>query len=408
MNSESQSPDLIKKGQGYYVPNYKPREIILDHGKGARIWDLDGNEYIDLGTGISVNSLGHQDPELVDALITQAKRLWHTSNIYFTEPAIRLAEELVQASFAERVYFCNSGGEANEAAIKLARKHSSRHFPADKREIITFKGSFHGRTLATVTATAQPKYHEGFEPLPGGFTYCPFNDFEAIETTISEKTCAVLIEPIQGEGGIVPTAPGFLKHLRELCDRHQALLMLDEIQCGMARSGRVFAHQWEQGVTPDVMTLAKALGGGLPIGAMLTKSKIAAALKVGTHGSTFGGNPVVASVARVVLRRVQQPELLENVRKQGAVLQEHLKQLSESLDLFKEIRGRGLMIGAVLNDTLEGKAGKITEHCRAHLVLVLQAGPNVLRFLPPLNITDEDLEEGLKRLDSALRTFSVD
>jgi len=408
MNSESQSPDLIKKGQGYYVPNYKPREIILDHGKGARIWDLDGNEYIDLGTGISVNSLGHQDPELVDALITQAKRLWHTSNIYFTEPAIRLAEELVQASFAERVYFCNSGGEANEAAIKLARKHSSRHFPADKREIITFKGSFHGRTLATVTATAQPKYHEGFEPLPGGFTYCPFNDFEAIETTISEKTCAVLIEPIQGEGGIVPTAPGFLKHLRELCDRHQALLMLDEIQCGMARSGRVFAHQWEQGVTPDVMTLAKALGGGLPIGAMLTKSKIAAALKVGTHGSTFGGNPVVASVARVVLRRVQQPELLDNVRKQGAVLQEHLKQLSESLDLFKEIRGRGLMIGAVLNDTLEGKAGKITEHCRAHLVLVLQAGPNVLRFLPPLNITDEDLEEGLKRLDSALRTFSVD
>lgn len=408
MTKQSLSQELINKGQGYYVPNYKPREVILHRGKGARIWDLDDNEYIDLGTGISVNSLGHQDPELVDALLTQARRLWHTSNIYFTEPAIRLAEELVQASFADKVFFCNSGAEANEAAIKLARKHASAHFAPDKREIITFEGSFHGRTLATVTATAQPKYHQGFEPLPGGFSYCAFNDFAAIEAAMSDKTCGVLVEPIQGEGGIVPAAPDFLRHLRALCDRHQALLMLDEIQCGMSRSGRLFAHTWEEGVTPDVMTLAKALGGGLPIGAMLTTAKIAAALKLGSHGSTFGGNPVVAAVARVVLRRVQQPQLLQNVQQQGAVLRDHLKELDASLGLFQQVRGRGLMIGAELTEDLRGKAGKITEHCREHMVLVLQAGPDVLRFLPPLNITSEELELGLARLDAALRSYPAD
>lgn len=405
MNEQSLTNDLLKKGRDYYAPNYKPREVILDRGKGSRIWDLDGNEYIDLGTGISVNSLGHQDPELVEALSSQAKKLWHTSNIYFTEPAIRLAEELIQASFADKVFFCNSGAEANEAAIKLARKYSSEHFPPNKREIITFEGSFHGRTLATVTATAQPKYHQGFEPLPGGFTYCPFNDFDAIASAISDKTCAVLVEPIQGEGGIVPAAPGFLKHLRELCDRHQAMLMLDEIQCGMSRTGRLFAHHWEQDVTPDVMTLAKALGGGLPIGAMLATAKVAPALKLGTHGSTFGGNPVVASVARVVLRRVQAPELLDNVRKQGGLLLDHLHQLNESLALFREVRGRGLMIGAELQEDLRGQAGKITEHCRSHFILVLQAGPDVLRFLPPLNITDDELGIGLSRLTTALKSF---
>lgn len=395
------SRELIEKGQRYFVPNYKPREVILDHGQGSRLWDLEGNDYIDLGAGISVNALGHQDPELAEALITQGRKLWHTSNIYFNEPSIRLAEELVKASFAERVFFCNSGAEANEAAIKLARKYASLHFPPEKREIITFQGSFHGRTLTTVTATAQPKYQAGFEPLPGGFSYCPFNDFDAIETQISSQTCAILVEPIQGEGGIVAARPGFLKHLQDLCRKHHALLMFDEVQCGMGRTGRVFAYEWENGITPDVVTLAKALGGGLPVGAMLVGSRVAETLQYGSHGSTFGGNPVVAAVARVILRRVRAPELLAHVQRQGKVLQDRLQALNQSLGLFKEIRGKGLMIGAQLQDKWRDQAGGLTEQCQRHGVLILQAGPHVLRFLPPLNITDEELQTGLDRLEAA-------
>ncbi len=403
--TSSATQELVAKGQRYFVPNYKPREMILDHGKGARVWDLDGNEYIDLGTGISVNSLGHQEPDLVKALIDQAQKIWHTSNIFFTESSVCLAEELVQAApFAERVFFCNSGAEANEAAIKLARKYSSQHFPPEKREIITFKGSFHGRTLTTVTATAQPKYHEGFEPLPGGFSYCPFNDFAAIEAQISDNTCAVLVEPIQGEGGITPTAPGFLQHLRDLCDKHDALLMLDEVQCGMGRTGKLFAHEWD-GVAPDVVTLAKALGCGFPIGAMLTAPKVAEVLQFGSHGSTFGGNPMAAAVARVVLQKIRSAGLLANVERQGAAIKERLQALGRELDLFTEVRGKGLMIGAELKPAFQGKAGEISEVCRRHGVLVLQAGPNVLRLLPPLNITDEEVASGLDRIHAALKTW---
>ena len=399
------SQELVAKGQRYFVPNYKPREMIIDHGRGARVWDLDGNDYIDLGTGISVNSLGHQEPDLVQALTDQAQKIWHTSNIFFTEPTVRLAEELVQAAaFAERVFFCNSGAEANEAAIKLARKYSSQHFPPQKREIITFKGSFHGRTLTTVTATAQPKYHEGFEPLPGGFSYCPFNDFAAIEAQISDSTCAVLVEPIQGEGGITSAVPGFLRHLRDLCDKHDALLMLDEVQCGMGRTGKLFAHEWDE-VAPDVVTLAKALGCGFPIGAMLTAPKVAEVLQFGSHGSTFGGNPMASAVARVALSKIRSTELLANVERQGAVIKERFNALNQSLDLFTEVRGKGLMIGAELKPDGHGKAGDISEVCRRHGVLVLQAGPNVLRLLPPLNITDEEVATGLERIQTALTTW---
>ncbi len=406
IEARSATRELIEKGRRYFVPNYKPREMIIDHGKGARLWDLDGNEYIDLGTGISVNSLGHQDPELVDTLITQGQKLWHTSNIYFNEPSVRLGEELVEASFAERVFFCNSGAEANEAAIKLARKYASLHFPAEKREIITFEGSFHGRTLAAVTATAQPKYHAGFEPLPGGFLYCPFNDFAAIEDKISERTCAILVEPVQGEGGIVAAKEGFLKHLRALCDSHDALLMLDEVQCGMGRTGHLFAHEWEKDVIPDVVTLAKALGGGLPIGAMLTGSKVADTLQFGSHGSTFGGNAVASAVARVVLRRINTTELLENVRRQGEALLTRLNELNRSLKIYGEVRARGLMVGAELQGNWQGKSEKLMEQCRQHGVLVLQAGPNVMRFLPPLNITDEELQTGLDRVEEALGAYA--
>ena len=308
----AKTTELVATGQRRYVPNYAPKEMILDRGEGARVWDTDGNEYVDLGTGISVTSLGHGDPELARALSEQAGRLWHTSNLYFVEPAVRLAEELCEASFAERVFFCNSGAEANEAAIKLARKHASLRHGPEKREIVTFHNGFHGRTLATVTATAQPKYQEGFGPLPGGFRYCDYNDAAALDDAIGERTCAVLVEPIQGEGGVVPAEAGFLTAVAERCRAHDALLMLDEIQSGLARTGRLFAYRWEEGLVPDVVTLAKALGGGLPIGAMLVGPRAAETFQPGSHGSTFGGNPIAAAVARVVLRRMRSAELLAN------------------------------------------------------------------------------------------------
>ena len=394
--------ELVAAGQRRYVPNYAPKEIILDRGEGARVWDTDGNEYVDLGTGISVSSLGHGDPELAQALSGQAGRLWHASNLYFAEPAVRLAEELCEATFADRVFFCNSGAEANEAAIKLARRHASLRHGPEKREIVTFHNGFHGRTLATVTATAQPKYHEGFDPLPGGFRYCDYNDPAALDEAIGERTCAVLVEPIQGEGGVIPAESGFLATLAERCRAHDALLMLDEIQSGLGRTGRLFAHQWEEGLVPDVATLAKALGGGLPIGAMLVGPRAAETFQPGSHGSTFGGNPIAAAVARVVLRRLRSAELLANVERQGGRLRKRLAALHNRIGIVAEVRGKGLMLGAVLRDEWAGRAGELVEACRRHGVLVLQAGPDVLRFLPPLNVTDEELDDGMDRLEAAL------
>ena len=403
----AQSNDLIEKGRKYFVPNYKPRDMILDKGKGAKIWDKDGNEFIDLGSGIAVCSLGHADPDLVKALKDQAEKLWHTSNIFFTEPPVRLAEELVNATpFATRVYFCNSGTEANEAAIKLVRKYAaSKGRGPEKREIITFTGSFHGRTLAAVTATAQPKYQEGYEPLPGGFTYVAFNDEEAIKKAVTDKTCAIFIEPVQGEGGIIPAKPGFLKLLRELCYKHDALLVLDEIQCGMGRTGKLFAHEHEAGFKPDVMTLAKALGCGVPIGAMLVGERAAEVFQFGSHGSTFGGNPMMCAVAREALRKINDPKMMAHVNAMGAKLREALAEINTELNLFDEVRGQGLILGAALKQAWHGKAGDITEICRQHGVLVLVAGPNVLRFLPPLNITEAELAEGIARVKAGLHAY---
>lgn len=397
--------DLLKKGKRFYVENYKPREMILDHGKGSRLWDIDGNEYIDFSSGIAVNAMGHQDKELVNALIKQAKKLWHTSNVFYTEPAIRLAEELVKATFAERVFFCNSGSEANEAAIKLVRKYSSQKHPVDKREIITFTGSFHGRTLAAVTATAQPKYQQGYEPLPGGFTYVSFNDFEAIEKAVTEKTCAVFIEPIQGEGGITPTKPGFLKHVQDLCHKVDALLVLDEVQSGMGRTGKLFAHQHEKGVVPDVMTIAKGIGGGFPLGAMLVGKKAEHVFQFGAHGSTFGGNPMACAVGRAVMKKIQSKTLMQHVVRQGNALRKALEAIDAEFGCFTEIRGKGLIIGAELKPQWHGRAGEILEFGRKQGVLFLQAGPNVLRFLPPLPISDRDLKAGMERVRAAILDF---
>ena len=407
-NMPALTKELIDKGKTYYVPCYKPREMILDHGKGSRLWDLDGTEYIDLGAGIAVNSLGHQHPALIAALESQLHKLWHTSNIYYTEPTIRLAEALVESSgFAKKVFFSNSGAEANEAAIKLARKFAAdKGRPPEAREIITFKGSFHGRTLTTVTATAQPKYQQGYEPLPGGFVYAEaYNDEAALEKVLSEKTCAILIEPVQGEGGIVPSKPGFLTYLRKKSDEMGALLMLDQVQCGMMRTGKLFSHWHEEGVKPDTVSLAKALGCGFPIGAMLVGEKVADVLQFGSHGTTFGGNPMASSVALAALKVLQSKEIEENVAARGAQLVEALNALNAEHGCFREVRGRGLMIGAELTENLKGKAPDIMETARKHGVLVLQAGPDVIRFLPPLNITQAELAEGTKRLGAAMTAF---
>ncbi|MBR9981024.1 MAG: aspartate aminotransferase family protein [Desulfatitalea sp.] len=403
-----QTRDLVATGYRFYVPNYKPRQMILDYGEGSRLYDLDGNAYIDLGAGIGVNALGHGHAALVKALTDQAGRLWHTSNIYFTAPAVHLARELVEASgFAARVFFCNSGGEANEAAIKLIRKWAAaRGKQPHEREIITFKGAFHGRTLATVTATVQPRYQQGFEPLPAGFVHCEaFNDEDALAALMSDNTAAVMLEPIQGEGGVIPAKPGFLKWVRALCDCHGALMVLDEVQCGMGRTGKLWCHMWEEGLKPDILTSAKALGGGFPIGAMLAGPTVAEVLQFGSHGSTFGGNPMACAAARVVLHHVCTPELMDNVRARGAQLHRALEAFKAGHAVFSEVRGRGLMIGAALAPPWHGRAAELMEAAREKGVLILQAGPDVLRFLPPLNITAADLEEGLERLAAAIAQF---
>ncbi|MEO9080374.1 MAG: acetylornithine/succinylornithine family transaminase [Rhodanobacter sp.] len=402
-------PELIDLGQRYWLPIYKPRELVLDHGKGTRVWDTEGRDYIDFGAGIAVNALGHQDPDLLAALTAQAHKLWHASNVFFTEPPLRLAEELVNAApFAERVFLCNSGAEANEAAIKLVRKWAaSKGRTPDQRTIITFRGSFHGRTLATVTATAQPKYQAGYEPLPAGFRYLDFNDETALEQAFSVgDIAAVMLEPIQGEGGVIPAAPGFLKRVRELCDQHDALLVLDEIQCGMGRTGTLFAHTHDD-VMPDIVTLAKALGCGFPIGAMLAGEKVAEVMQYGAHGTTFGGNPMAAAVARVALRKLASAEVRMNVERQANHLRAGLARINHDLNLFHDVRGRGLMIGAVLTDVYKGKAAVILDHAANRGLLLLQAGPDVLRFVPALTITDEELAEGLHRLHAALSDFAA-
>ena len=400
--------DLHGLVERYYLPVYRPRGIVLDHGLGSRLWDRDGREYVDFGAGIAVNALGHAHPALVAALTAQAGKLWHTSNVFVSEPPLRLAQALVDAAgFADQAFFCNSGAEANEAAIKLARQWATARGRApERRVILSFRGSFHGRTLAAVTATAQPKYHAGFEPLPAGFRYSDFNDLAAAEAAMAAgDVCAVLVEPVQGEGGVTPASETFLRGLRTLCDRHEALLILDEIQCGMGRTGKLFACDG-YGVRPDVVTLAKALGGGFPIGAMLVGARAANALQFGQHGTTFGGNPLATAVAGAALRELSSPALLANVERQSQALREGLAALDVEFGVFSEVRGRGLMLGAQLRPQLAGQAGAMVDRGIEHGLLILQAGPDVLRFVPALNITDADVAEGLARLRETLAGFS--
>jgi acetylornithine/N-succinyldiaminopimelate aminotransferase len=382
------------------VPNYQPAEVIPVRGQGSHFWDQQGREYIDFACGIAVTVLGHCHPKLVAALTRQAGALWHLSNVMTNEPALRLAQKLCAATFAQRVFLCNSGAEANEAALKLARRHASTRFGAHKNEIISFRDSFHGRTLFTVSVGGQPKYTQGFEPLPGGITHLPFNDLDALRAHISDKTCAVIVEPVQGEGGILPARPEFLRLARELCSKHNALLIFDEIQTGMGRTGTLFAYM-AAGVTPDVLTSAKGLGGGFPIGAMLTTAEIGQSLPFGTHGSTYGGNPLACAVAEAVLDIVNDPVVLDGVRQRSQLLIEGVNSLSKRYGVFETVRGAGLLLGAPMSAAWKGKAKEVVNAALKQGLWCLVAGPDVLRIAPSLIIPEADIAEGLKRLEAA-------
>ncbi|OPX55649.1 aspartate aminotransferase family protein [Oceanospirillum multiglobuliferum] len=383
------------------VPNYNPQQMVPVRGLGSRVWDQDNNEYIDFAGGIAVNALGHCHPAMVETLKQQADQLWHLSNTFTNEPALRLAKKLTDATFADKVFFCNSGAEANEAAFKLARKFAYDNFGADKNEIIAFYQGFHGRTLFTVSVGGQAKYREGFEPAPGAITHVAYNDLEALKAAISDKTCAVVMEPMQGEGGVIPADAEFARGVRELCDQHNALLVYDEVQTGVGRTGRLYQYM-ELGVTPDILSTAKALGGGFPIGAMLTTNKVAPSLGFGTHGSTYGGNPLACAVAETVLDIINQPEVLEGVATKRAVFEEELEKINNQYNIFTEVRGRGLLIGAELVPAWHGKAAQFLAAAREHGLLMLVAGPNVIRFAPSLIIPDEDIRAGMAKLGDAI------
>lgn len=386
------------------VPNYAPANMIPVRGIGSRVWDQAGKEYIDLAGGIAVSALGHCHPALVDALHNQAQRLWHVSNVLTNEPALRLAKLLVDKTFADRVFFANSGGEANEAAFKLARRYAWDHYGEEKNEIIAFYNSFHGRTLFTVSVGGQEKYTEGFGPIPGGIHHAEFNDIDSLKALVSERTCAVVIEPIQGEGGIQPADHDFLREVRQVCDAHNALLVFDEIQTGVGRTGALYAYM-NSGVQPDILTTAKGLGGGFPIGAMLATEKVAASFKVGTHGSTYGGNPLGCAVAEALLHEVLQPGVLQAVKEKGAQVRAGLQALNDKYQVFAEIRGEGLLIGGQMAAAYDGRAKDLMGKAAEAGLMVLIAGPNVIRMAPSLLIHEADIEEGLKRLDQAIANF---
>ncbi|TRX73292.1 aspartate aminotransferase family protein [Pseudomonas mangiferae] len=388
------------------VPNYAPAAFIPVRGQGSRVWDQSGRELVDFAGGIAVNVLGHCHPALVGALTEQANRLWHVSNVFTNEPALRLAKKLVDATFAERVFFCNSGAEANEAAFKLARRVAHDRFGPEKHEIIAALNSFHGRTLFTVSVAGQPKYSDGFGPKIQGITHVPFNDLDALKAAISDKTCAVVLEPIQGEGGVLPAERAYLEGARALCDAHDALLIFDEVQTGMGRTGELFAHQ-HFGVTPDILSSAKSLGGGFPIGAMLTTTEVAKHLAVGTHGTTYGGNPLACAVGEAVMDVVNTPEVLQGVKDRGERMSARLRELGQRYGVFSDVRGLGLLIGCVLTDAWKGKAKDILNAAEKEAVMILQASPDVVRFAPSLVIDDADIDEGLARFERALAKLTA-
>jgi acetylornithine/N-succinyldiaminopimelate aminotransferase len=383
------------------VPNYAPSTVIPVKGEGSRVWDQENNEYIDFAGGIAVNCLGHCHPNLVKALKEQGEKIWHLSNVMTNEPALRLAEKLANATFADKVYFANSGAEANEAALKLARRWALDLHGEHKSQIISFKKGFHGRTFFTVTVGGQEAYSDGFGPKPGAIDHATYNDLASLEALISDNTCAVMLEPLQGEGGIISPTPEFIQGVRELCDKHNALLIFDEVQTGVGRTGELYAYMG-LGVTPDILTTAKALGGGFPIGAMITTAEIAAHLKIGTHGSTYGGNPLACAVAEAAFDTVNTDEVLNGVKEKSALFMNGLKAINEKYNVFKDIRGAGLLIGAELTDEYQGKAKDFLNAAIDEGVMSLVAGANVIRFTPSLVIPNEDIQQGLAQYEKAV------
>ncbi len=386
----------------WIVPTYAPADFIVVRGEGSTLWDQQGKSYIDFAGGIAVNALGHGHPAVKAALIEQADKVWHLGNGYTNEPVLRLAKQLIDNTFAEKVFFCNSGAEANEAALKLARKYALDNFAnkpeqqGEKNQIVAFRNAFHGRTLFTVSAGGQSQYSQDFAPLPGGINHAIFNDLSSAEALINDQTCAVIVEPIQGEGGVLPAERDFLHGLRALCDYHNALLIFDEVQTGMGRTGELYAYM-HYGVTPDVLTSAKALGGGFPIAAMLTTTKYAKSFNVGSHGTTYGGNPLACAVAGAVLSLINQPTLLAGVKDRNQWFRDGLAEINARHKVFAEIRGHGLLIGCVLNSDYAGKSKEIIQAAAQHGLIALIAGADVVRFAPSLIISQQDIKEGLAR-----------
>ena len=388
------------------VPTYAPAAMVPVRASGLDLWDQSGKHYLDFTSGIAVTALGHCHPQVVEALTRQANTLWHLGNGYTNEPVLRLATALTEATFADRAFFCNSGAEANEAAFKLARKYAHGKFGAHKSRIVSCLQSFHGRTLFTVSVGGQPKYTEGFEPLPPAIDHIPYNDIDAARAAIGDDVCAVVVEPLQGEGGVVPGKAEYLKELRDLCDKTGALLIFDEVQSGMGRTGTLFAYMG-YGVTPDILTSAKALGNGYPIGAMLTTNELAATLAVGTHGTTYGGNPLAATVALTVLDIISQPSFLARVKEASAKLVATMQKLiGDYPQVFTEVRGAGLLLGMVVADAFKGRSKDIQKAAEAQGLMLLIAGTEVVRLAPALIVSDAQIAEADRLLRVALDSLT--
>lgn len=390
---------LIQQSQRYLMNTYGTRDLMLVRGQGVRVWDHTGKEYLDFLAGIGVNNLGHCHPRIVEAIRTQAQQLLHCSNLYLIAPQIELAALLCEHSFADRVFLANSGAEANEGAIKVVRLYSKQKFSRERTTIISMHQSFHGRTMATLSATGQQKVQKGFEPLVPGFVFATFNDLASVERLINGTTCAIMLEPIQGEGGVIPATPDFLVGVRRLCDERSLALIFDEIQCGLGRTGRNFAYE-HYGVVPDIMTLAKALGGGVPIGALLAKGELAETFQPGHHASTFGGNPLAASAALAYLHELFDNRVAVNAAGMGAFLRGELEALAARHPCITQVRGVGLMLALELGPPL---AKQVVVSCRQQGLLINAIGDRVLRLLPPLIITEADCREACAKLDGALR-----
>ncbi len=395
------SQTMMMLSEKYVANTYARYSVLLVRGKGTRVWDLEGEEYLDFVSGLAVCNLGHCHPKVVKAIQEQAEKLIHVSNFYYIEPQIQLASLLCQHSFADKVFFCNSGAEANEGAMKLARKYAKEKMGKDRHEIITMERSFHGRTLATLSATAQEKYHKGYSPLMPGFKYVPFNDLEAIRKGVDSKTCAIMLEPIQGEGGVNCPREGYLKTLREICDEKRILLIFDEVQVGMGRTGKLFAYEHDE-VEPDMLTLAKSLAGGVPIGALLIKKGIAESFKPGDHASTFGGNPLATAAGVAALTAILEEGMLENCQKIGDYFISQLEEIKKKFSFVQEVRGKGLILGMELK--IDGSSF-VKEMLRKKILINCTMG-NVLRFLPPLIVTKEEVDRVINALEEVFRGVS--